>query len=59
MTELIPCPFCKSKTIRVIATNRAWNMGTEFYATCPSCRAEGPHAISESEAIEKWNERAK
>ena len=54
MTELKSCPFCDCTHIMT------WHIGIylkPWVAKCCKCEAEGPHATTESEAMEKWNKR--
>ena len=58
MTELKPCPFCGSAEVHII------NEGTqsEYSIVCDNCHVWVDHlfdAMSEREAIELWNRRAK
>ena len=58
MTELKPCPFCGSTDVHIL------NHGTqgEHSITCKDCNVWVDHmfdAMSEEEAIELWNRRAK
>lgn len=48
-----PCPWCKSKRVRVFS----WNKDTH-YGEClrPSCRASGPHSKDVETALVRWNE---
>lgn len=49
-----PCPFCKCSQIMT------WHIGhydKPWVAGCLGCLADGPHADTEEEAIEKWNRR--
>lgn len=51
--ELKPCPFCGSKSIRIIYIN-----GNEKrYASCYKCGARTKNGDTTKEAIKRWNER--
>ena len=52
---LKPCPFCGGKDISTELVGEYGN--TPFAARCNDCDAEGPTAMSVSEAGEKWNIR--
>lgn len=52
---LRPCLFCGCTQIMT------WHIGhydKPWVAECARCLADGPHADTEEEAIEKWNRRA-
>jgi Lar family restriction alleviation protein len=58
------CPFCGKYTpVKNPTPNTSGSFhipfvnsgGTRFY--CNTCHAEGPNAINEKEAVEKWNDR--
>lgn len=51
--ELKPCPFCGSEPKGTLQTGG----GIVIAIRCCECKAMGPHAASESKAIEKWNKR--
>lgn len=55
MSELIPCPFCKSQNVELSENDRG-----DHAVYCKDCRAEGPPAVNEGtkeEAVCKWNKR--
>lgn len=51
-SELKPCPFCRSKDVRLLGTGIARN---DSWARCEDCRAEGPMKYGPRAAIEAWN----
>jgi len=51
MDELKPCPFCGSSDIAESRWVSGWTI------CCYDCDAEGPHALTIKEAVEKWNDR--
>jgi len=57
MTDLKPCPFCKSKycltTLYTGHRERPWSVN------CMMCGAEGPWSRTEKGCIKKWNRRGK
>lgn len=65
MTELKPCPFCKSDMIQKISQviyrmgeNRQRLYGNEqWYVMCSYCNARTGFYISEHDAEEAWNRR--
>ena len=52
-TELKPCPFCGSNDL-----HRTSNGHENHSVFCNVCGAEGPSAVSSTEAGEAWNQRA-
>jgi len=59
MTEPLPafnpCPFCKKHA------GIAWHVdyAQPWIVECSQCFAQGPHALTEREAILAWNEGSK
>lgn len=49
MKEILPCPFCGSKSLKLVDSDE--------YIMCLDCEALGPTAISEEDAINFWNSR--
>src|SRR5688500_3732056 len=49
---ILPCPFCKSTDV-----GYGSNAGqiTQIWIMCADCCAEGPIAIDEEAAAQKWN----
>lgn len=52
--ELLACPFCGSKDIKVIQATVSG-----YVATCDECWAASCAAINKIDAIAAWNRRAK
>jgi Lar family restriction alleviation protein len=50
-----PCPFCAA--LGEIHAHED-EYGSDYYATCPRCGAEGPKAENPSLAAAAWNHRA-
>lgn len=48
---IIPCPFCACGDVGVVPLDSAW------IVACRECGVEGPHAMTEDEAVRKWNVR--
>lgn len=57
MNELKPCPFCGSKDVEVTAFLPFGYPGISKVVTCDNCGCQGPLSSTETEAIEKWNDR--
>jgi len=58
MSELKTCPFCGSDKLHVeMASSYYGKRLHAHFAVCENdnCGAEGPHDLSESGAVEKWN----
>ncbi len=51
---LLACPFCGEKRIN----HMRGDVGNLHWGFCTCCRAEGPVAMSWSEAKELWNTRS-
>lgn len=49
-----PCPFCGCTDVEVENED-----GSFWYVFCNRCLCEGPNVLSESAAIQEWNDRAK
>ena len=50
-----PCPFCGGDQ------TTTWHIGhyiKPWVVECWDCNAQGPHAETEAEAVDKWNARA-
>lgn len=62
MNGLKPCPFCGCELIELVQRPR-YHMnvqnGTEWYAICKCCCATSACFISDHDAEEAWNSRAK
>lgn len=62
MNDLRPCPFCGSKKVDIVQKAR-YNMnvyaGTDRYVLCIDCCSSTAHYISDHDAINAWNRRAK
>lgn len=55
MKEMVmKCPFCNGDDIRVESTDP-----DIWFCTCCACKADGPIAENQTNAITKWNRRAK
>ncbi len=50
------CPFCKAVGHNTF-TNGLCDEGIRYFVNCWNCGAQGADALSEREAIEKWNHR--
>jgi Lar family restriction alleviation protein len=48
-----PCPFCGQESLEILDGM----FTSEIVVECPNCKAEGPHASSEAEAIALWDAR--
>lgn len=63
--ELRPCVFCGHDGARIVVEDEVTDAGAEdatvplYAASCPYCGAIGPMALTEGEAVEAWNRRAK
>ena len=56
MSVPIPCPFCGGDQ------TTTWHIGhydKPWVVECWDCGAQGPHAETEAEAVDRWNERTK
>lgn len=51
---LKPCVYCKSDDVET----RKGILFVGWCVWCTDCKSEGPIGKSESEAIDKWNDRA-
>lgn len=50
------CPFCGYPLVRMVymeEDNKTWAV------ECSRCHAQGPHANTEDDALNLWNERVK
>jgi len=47
----LPCPFCGCEIVRVLECIR-------ISVACDLCRAHGPAAKTEADAVEQWNRHA-
>ena len=59
MTELKPCPFCKSEDVEISAYDDR-NAHGEFLLTwhvviCNDCAGHGPSEYTEKRAAQSWN----
>lgn len=53
MTELKPCPKCKSKDIDLVSIN----YDRRYFYACERCGYKADECYDEEEAIEAWNRR--
>jgi Lar family restriction alleviation protein len=54
------CPFCGNTDQKKLVIDVRYRVfSSEFYfVTCLSCGAQGPHACTHEEAVDRWNKGA-
>ena len=62
MDELLPCPFCRSKDLRIRGLPRIYNDLTGFeivssHVECLNCGADGPKIAFVKDVVIAWNLR--